>query len=327
MKRDRMSRAPQISFCLIIFNEARTLRANLDHLYPHAREIIICEGSIALLRTELGVPARSDDGTLDVLGAFPDPLGKLRILQRDWRDKDEMAAAYAAMAGGDLIWHVDADEFYDEGAFEAARREFADESLNTLIMPHLIFWKTPRHVLASAEGDPHWCRVPRVLRRCAGMSVRHVPVRRIVEGRVDESGMRGPRDPSLVCHHYGWNDDSRTRLKYELYRRRDARTHRDDWLRTVWDRWTPGSAASEWPEGVHPSRQWRLWPIEYRGPHPAAIEPVLADLNVYNVERGAARGARAPRAHLAASERGQEERRLSKRPKPSSDAAGCAAGR
>lgn len=261
-----------ISFCLIAYNEAVTLEANLRSLYPHAHEIIVCEGSVALLRQQLGAPKRSDDGTCEMLASFPDSQHKLHVIQRAWSDKNEMSAAYAEYATGDLIWHVDADEFYDAHTLAAVAREFADDaSLSTLDVPMYVFWKSPSWVLATAEGDDRWFRYARVLRRTPGMSVRHIPVRRIVGGVVDESGRRGPRDPRIVGWHYAWNDDARVRTKFALYSRRDARTTRANWLRDVWERWTPDSADADWPDGVHPSTQWRLWPRRFSGSHPRSV--------------------------------------------------------
>jgi hypothetical protein len=279
----------RISFCLIVYNEALTLGANLAHLYGRAHEIIICEGSIGLLRERLGAGPRSDDGTLEVLGAFPDPAGKLRVIQREWRDKDEMAAAYAARATGDLIWHVDADEFYDEHSLQAVPGEFeADPSLMTLEVPMYVFWKSPRFVLADAAGDEQWFRFARVLRRTTGMSVRHIPVRRLIDGKVDERGLRGPRDGRIRGWHYAWNDDARVRTKMEIYSVRDSRTTRADWVEQVWDRWRPGSADGDWPDGVHPAKALRLWPRRFHGTHPACVRHLLPRLDLLAPVPGAA---------------------------------------
>lgn len=261
-----------ISFCLIAYNEAATLAANLQSLYPHAHEIIVCEGSIALLREQLGIGARSDDGTCELMEGFPDPQKKLRVIQRDWIDKNEMSAAYATLATGDLIWHVDADEFYDEYTLAGVPREFAaDRSLNTLDVPMYVFWKSPGWLLATGEGEDRWFRYARVLRRTPGMSVRHIPVRRLIDGAVDESGHRGPRDAQICGWHYAWNDDARVRTKMGLYSARDAKTTRAGWLERVWDRWSPEDCDSRWPEGVHPSTQWRLWPRRFLGMHPISV--------------------------------------------------------
>lgn len=270
----------RISFCLIAFNEIKTLRANLDHLYPHAHEIIVCEGSIALLRDSLGLPLRSNDGTCEMLADYPDPDRKLRVIQRPWRDKNEMSAAYSEFATGELIWHVDADEFFDEYSYQAIPREFDDPALNTLIVPHIVFWKSPAWVLAAADREVRWCRVPRVLRVSRGMSVRHIPVRRVIAGTVDEFGMREPRDPRINTWHYAWNDDARVRTKLTLYSTRDAKSTRPGWIEQVWDRWSPGASRDEFPEGVHPAKALRLWPQHYGGDHPECVKEILSSLNL-----------------------------------------------
>ncbi|MBI5863658.1 MAG: glycosyltransferase, partial [Planctomycetes bacterium] len=272
----------KLSFCLIAFNEAATLRANLDHLYPHAHEIIVCEGSIRLLRDVLGVGPRSNDGTLEILADYPDRQRKLRVIQRAWRDKDEMSAAYAELVTGDLLWHVDADEFYDDEVFAAVPREFEDPSLQALEMPMRIFWKSPRWILAERDGNDLWCRVPRALRVSPGMSVSHVPVRRIIRGVRENTGIRPPCDPRILNWHYGWNDDARVRMKMQIYSRRDAKTTRANWIENVWDRWTPDSPDHAFPAGVHPATAWQLWPRPFRGEHPRCVRALLPDLVASN---------------------------------------------
>lgn len=269
----------KISFCMIAYNETATLRANLAHLYPYAHEIIVCEGSIALLRETLGAGARSDDGTVELLESFPDPLGKLRVIQRDWHDKDEMAAAYAAAATGDILWHVDADEFYDEYTLTHLPREFEDPELKTLCVPMFVFWKSPRYVLADERGQDQWFCYTRVMRRTPGMSATHIPIRRVIAGQVEWTGIREPRDPYLSAWHYAWNEDRRVRTKMQIYARRDVKTTRPGWLANVWDRWTPDARDEDFPDGVHPSREWRLWPRAYRGTHPEGVRDILRRLD------------------------------------------------
>lgn len=270
----------KISFCSIVFNEAPALRAHLEHIYPHAHQIIICEGSIALLRQVTGAPMRSDDGTLDLLHEFYDPDYKIRVIQRNWRDKNEMAAAYAQRSTGDLIWHVDADEFYDDYSLAAIPAEFADPDLMTLSVPMRVFWKSPGFVLADDKSCDSWFRYARVLRRTPGMSVQHLPIRRILDGHVDATGLHDPSDPRITAHHYAWNDDARVRLKMQLYARRDRKTTRPNWIKNVWDRWSPESANSDWPDGVHPSTLWRLWPRRYAGQHPECVGGILDRLDL-----------------------------------------------
>ena len=113
------------------------------------------------------------------------------------------------------------------------------------------------------------------------MSVQHMPVRRMIGGRVDEAGMRGPRDDRVTAWHYAWNIDERVRLKMRLYQARDAKTTRPAWLEAVWDTWQPGSPDEAWPDGVHPSTLWRLWPRPYTGDHPQAVRKLLERLNVF----------------------------------------------
>ncbi len=278
----------KISFCMIVYNEAQTLGANLAHLYPHAHEIIVCEGSVEALRQEAGVGPRSDDGTIELLQHFPDPDRKLRVLQRDWTDKNEMAAAYAEFATGDLLWHVDADEFYDPYSLRAIPREFDDLELTTLSVPMYVFWMSPDFVLADGEGEDRWFCYARVLRRTEGMSALHLPIRRIVHGQVDEQGLRRPSDAKITGWHYAWNNDARVRLKMQLYSRRDGRSTRANWLADVWDRWTPDSPPEAWPDGVHPSRLWKLWPRRFEQTHPDCIHTLLDGLRIQSPVRGQA---------------------------------------
>jgi|GEM_PF-2408594 len=265
---------------MIAFNEAPTICANLAHLYPHAHEIIVCEGSVVSLRHHAGVGMRSDDGTIELLNGFPDPEGKIRVVQEAWEDKNEMAAAYARWATGDLIWHVDADEFYDAHAFSAVPREFDDPDLTALAIPMYVFWKSPDFVLVDESGDDRWFRYVRVLRRRDGMSVQHLPIRRIIDGKPEDGGIRAPRDSRITGWHYAWNSHARVTLKMKLYGNRDASTMRSDWLETVWNRWHPGTAQCDWPVGVHPSELWKLWPNRFDRGHPDSVQDLLSSFDL-----------------------------------------------
>lgn len=274
-----------ISFCMIAFNEATTITANLAHLYPHAHEIIVCEGSVAPLRRHAGVGLRSDDGTVELLKQFPDPEGKLHIIQAPWQDKNEMATAYARCATGDLIWHVDADEFYDVHSFAAVPREFDDPDLTALTIPMHVFWKSPDFLLVDESGDDCWFNYVRVLRRREAMSVLHLPIRRIIDGEAEQSGVRPPRDPRIRAWHYAWNGNDRVALKMLLYANRDASTTKQDWLMNVWNQWRPTDSDPQWPRGVHPSTLWKLWPRRFNGAHPECVKNLLPAFDLLTNEK------------------------------------------
>lgn len=105
---------PKVDFVIIVHNGQPFLELNLQAIYPLANRIIIVEGPVTLYR-QMGF-GKSDDGTLEVIAAFPDPERKIFLESGlAWDEKDSMVRAQEKWFSGDWVWSVDADEFYHVG--------------------------------------------------------------------------------------------------------------------------------------------------------------------------------------------------------------------
>lgn len=106
----------KISFGIIVLNGEPFIKYNLEVLYPHAHEIIVVEGAVEKFRHAATQDGHSLDNTVKIIREFPDPDGKIKLIQKNdfWPEKNEMANAYLKECTGDYVWHIDVDEFYKD---------------------------------------------------------------------------------------------------------------------------------------------------------------------------------------------------------------------
>jgi len=119
----------KISFGMIVLNGEPFLKYNLENLYPHAHEILIVEGAVEKFAHAATPDGHSLDKTVEIVRNFPDPEGKIKLIQCEgfWPEKDEMANAYMAVCTGNYIWQVDVDEFYRSEDIEKIRAILASD--------------------------------------------------------------------------------------------------------------------------------------------------------------------------------------------------------
>ena len=60
----------KISFCMILYNEAKLVMQQLTNLYPHAHEIIIVLGRVLEFGDKF---PKTEDDTINIIKNFPDP--------------------------------------------------------------------------------------------------------------------------------------------------------------------------------------------------------------------------------------------------------------
>lgn len=102
----------RFSFGMILFNGETFLREVLESIYDFAYEIVIVEGPDRNALPMAGPDGGSADRTVEILGCFPDPERKLKLIRGVWKDKDEQSNRYMQEVSGDYIWQVDDDEIY-----------------------------------------------------------------------------------------------------------------------------------------------------------------------------------------------------------------------
>ena len=122
----------KISFGMIVFNGDYVLKENLESLYPFAHEIVITEGPVKHY-IDRGFTT-STDNTVSIIKSFPDPENKIKLVQGQWPEKDEMCNAYAKYLTGDYVWHVDSDEIYKPEEMERIIKYLTDNQNNCYSM-------------------------------------------------------------------------------------------------------------------------------------------------------------------------------------------------
>ena len=118
-----MIRNIRIAAGICVHNEEDFIEYALRGIYDLADVIAVC--------VNVGVPwggaAEEIDSTLDIVNAFPDPQGKLRILPGEWANEIDQRNANLDLVRGDADYFMilDADEFYTARDFERIKRYVA----------------------------------------------------------------------------------------------------------------------------------------------------------------------------------------------------------
>jgi glycosyltransferase involved in cell wall biosynthesis len=99
---------------MIVFNGDEFLQQVLDSIYDFAYQIIIAEGADRNSLPFANPDGGSTDRTLEIIKNYPDPYGKIMLVQGVWKDKVEQSNAWIEKAAGDFVWQVDDDEIYKE---------------------------------------------------------------------------------------------------------------------------------------------------------------------------------------------------------------------
>ena len=114
---------PKVTFGIIVLNGEPFIRYNLRAIYPFANQIIVVEGACPASHLNATPTGHSLDTTIETIKRFQkdeDIEQKTVLITAEdegkpdgfWAEKDEMSQAYAKRATGDILWQIDADEFY-----------------------------------------------------------------------------------------------------------------------------------------------------------------------------------------------------------------------
>jgi len=104
----------KISYVMNVLNGEPFIKYQLDSIYSHAYEIIIVEGAYRKFAHSATVEGRSTDNTVEIISSYPDPENKIVLVQNPgfYDDRLDMCNEFLQRVTGDVIWQVDADEFY-----------------------------------------------------------------------------------------------------------------------------------------------------------------------------------------------------------------------
>ena len=105
----------KISYAMNVVNGEPFIKYQLDSIYKFAYEIIIVEGAYKKFAHATN-NGRSKDKTLEIIRSYPDIEDKIKLIVNKgyYEDRMEMCNEFLKHISGDIIWQVDADEFYKE---------------------------------------------------------------------------------------------------------------------------------------------------------------------------------------------------------------------
>ena len=281
-----MSALPRISFGMIVLNGEPFLRYNLRALYPFAYEIIVVEGAAPAARHIASADGHSRDSTLQTLRDFKakeDPQDKLRIITRDgfWSEKDEMSAAYAALATGDYLWQVDVDEFYQPDDMRAVCAMLMDNpGISAVSFNTLTFWGAPQYRVDSWHKRRGASEYHRLFKWGAGFQyATHRPPTVLDAGGRDLRAGRWIRGGELAArglflYHYSLLLPRQVREKCDYYSRADWAKRADArrWADEAW-------FALRRPYHAHNVARYPGCLYRYPGAHPPQVQAMWRELH------------------------------------------------
>ncbi len=172
----------KLSYGIITVDGMPFIRHQLEQIYAPAHQIIICEGGDPSWEKIHGY-RRSRDGTIEFIRTFPDPEKKILFIQKDWQDKNEMCYEYSRHVTGDILWHIDVDEFVDPAHIPFIKSFFKEESgHDTIALPQLVFWGDTETIMGakfspSEDWSFIWPDIERIFRVKKGHYIQHIPAR------------------------------------------------------------------------------------------------------------------------------------------------------
>jgi hypothetical protein len=284
---------PRITFGIITLNGLPWLAYNLRALYPFAHQIIVVEGAVRTAAGLARADGHSQDGTYEFLRRFQqeeDPARKVTIVTAGdedfadgfWPEKDEMSQAYARRAAGDWLWQVDGDEFYMAGDMQAVCDLLdAQPDISAVSFPYREFWGSFEVIQRGEWYDYEHPAFHRLFRWRPGYTyATHRPPTVLDErGRDLRLGRwldhRAMRARGVWLYHYSYVLPKQAEQKVGYYANAewtDAFRDNARWLEEKYH-------GLKDPLFIGEKGRWTWqWLERYRGPHPAAIGQLRADL-------------------------------------------------
>lgn len=250
----------KISFGIITIDGMPFIKHQLTLLYPYAHQIIICEGGDDTWEKLHGY-RRSQDETIDVIKNFPDPKNKIELIQKKWKDKNHMCHEYSKKISGDIVWHIDVDEFVDPANIPYLVSLFKKyPEYNCMAPPQIVFWGDTKTILGAQNGGAEYLfempSIDRIYRHKNGLYIHHLPQRGYFDPKSRNviSGKPFPEDfftrKGIYNYHFSYVLPRSVLIKMEYYNERlpncikpgwyenifmKFKENREEWIRTNFD--------------------------------------------------------------------------------------------
>lgn len=149
----------------ICYNELPFLKQKLNFLYALFDQIIFYDLGI------IDCPYKnSNDGSIDYIKNFPDPEHKILLLAEKKIEKIRPKFGTSTLGKRQMFeygsrfvnkninvfWCTDMDEFFTKKTFLAVERIFKNFKVNSISIPHYIFWKNFELILGDNISDTMW---------------------------------------------------------------------------------------------------------------------------------------------------------------------------
>jgi len=193
----------KISVGMLVVNGRPFIKAQLENLYDVAHEIVISEGGDQFWRERHGF-TRSNDGTIDIIKNFPDPKNKIKLIQREWKNKNEMSHAYSKGMTGDIIYNVDLDEFiHPKQLISVCKNLMKSKKKSSATIPNYVFFGDFNTLMVMEHTDT-WFQTPRIFKRSPNHLMHHLPPAYWKNGIVGAAPLPASENPGVFIHHYSW---------------------------------------------------------------------------------------------------------------------------
>ncbi len=274
----------KISFGIIVIDGMPFIKHQLMLIYPYAHEIIICEGGDDVWEQLHGY-RHSKDKTLASIKNFPDPENKICFLQKRWKRKNDMCHEYSRVASGDIIWHVDVDEFIDPRHVPYMVELFQRYPEYDAMAPRqIVLWGDTGTIIGAVDIENEhvvieFPGIDRIYRRKEGLYINHLPLRgyfdpsekRIIGAKLFPDELLCQRD--IYNFHFSYVLPKSVKNKMKYYQQRTPGSTRPGWYENVFMRFS--EKREEWIES-----QFDVGPIDTKnGYHfPFVLKPLHKSL-------------------------------------------------
>ncbi len=241
----------RISYIVIVLNGMPFLEQCLKAIYVSAHEIIVVEGAVENCMFAANPDGSSKDGTVEFLRSFPDPAGKVNLIQSRWPEKCEMQNAALEHVTGDYVWLVDSDEIYRHDDIRKICNILENDTEITQVnfIPDN-FWKGFDFIFVSPlffEPAHHYRRIFKFVPGARFTSHRPPTMKwpgldrsteemKLLDGATT-------RKMQIYPYHYSYVLEDQVRQKIELYNRygwgNSWNIDMNEWLRECYLAWTP----------------------------------------------------------------------------------------
>lgn len=253
-KKSKKSLPKSIFLGTIFLNEKKFLGLNLLQHYMFCDNWVLVEGACK------GYPTRkvtedglSLDGSENQVRLFPDRYGKIEYIQHGWTEADgedaksELRNRYISRCSHDYLVVVDADEFYKHEDLSEALYCFNDESVYSVTLPQVHFWKNTSQFITGEYYDISHTRIYRYIPGAKYIKNHNFPEVNgtYIHGRGNKKYQRTVKNlPNGVftyeeprCYHMGFAkdfDDMRDKSDYYINRGEDVTRVTTTQSRAAW---------------------------------------------------------------------------------------------